>query len=106
MASDLISMAKVSLGPDIQMAELGKKNFPTEEAKMKEAAEQFEAVFLQQMVDSMWKSLPNEGLLSGSNEEALYRDMFNQALSEEMAKSQSFGIKDVILQEMEKSKAK
>jgi Rod binding domain-containing protein len=51
----------------------------------------------------MWSALPNGGLLSGSNEESLYRDMFNQAISEELAKSQPLGIKDVILKEMQKN---
>ena len=75
---------------------------PKEEAKIADAAEQFEALLVQQMFNSMWQAIPQEGLLSGSNEEALYRDMFNQALAESLSKNQSLGIKDVIMKEMKK----
>ena len=77
---------------------------PKEQAKIEDAAEQFEALLVQQMFNSMWQAVPQEGLLSGSNEEALYRDMFNQALAESLSKNQSLGIKDVIMKEMQGSK--
>jgi len=99
-------LSKTTLNLNSPMLSINSAN-PTfnenaDKAKMEEAAEQFEAVFLQQMINSMWNSVPNEGLLSGGNEEAFYRDMFNQALSEEIASSQSMGLKDMILKEMQK----
>ncbi len=73
----------------------------SEQAELETAATQFESLLLNQMIKSMWTTVPEEGLLSGSREEALYRDMFNQALSDDIAKSQSIGIKDVILRELD-----
>jgi Rod binding domain-containing protein len=66
------------------------------------AATDFEALLLQQMIQSMWKSVPSEGLLSGSSEEAMYRDMLSEQLAQELAKNQSMGLKDAVLGEMNK----
>jgi len=74
------------------------------DARMEEAAAQFEALLVQQMFGAMWQSIPKEGLLSGSREEALFRDLFHEALAEEASKSQSLGIKELILKEMKEQK--
>ena len=71
-------------------------------AQHEKAATDFEALLLQQMVQSMWKAVPSEGMLSGSNEEAMYRDMLSEQFSQELAKSQSLGLKEAVLGEMDK----
>ena len=73
-----------------------------EDKRIDEAAGQFEAMLLQQMFQAMWQTAPSSGMLSGSREEELFRDMFNQSLSEEVSKGQGIGIKDVIAREMRK----
>ncbi len=77
-----------------------------EDKKIEQAAAQFEALLVQQMFGSMWKtvSVGEGGLLTGSREEELYRDMFNQALAEKLSETQSIGIKEQILKEI-KSKS-
>lgn len=75
--------------------------------KIEKAATEFEALLLQQMLQSMWKSAPSEGMLTGSNEESLYRDMLSEQLAKEMAESQSLGLKDIVIREMtEKAEGK
>jgi len=64
------------------------------------AATEFEAMLLQEMLKSMWKNVPSEGMLSGSREEELYRDMLNEAMAANISENQSIGIKEVILREM------
>ncbi len=68
--------------------------------KIDRAAEQFESLLLSQMIKSMWATVPNEGMLSGSNEEAMYRDFLNDALAESIAKNQSIGVREVIARDM------
>jgi flagellar protein FlgJ len=67
-----------------------------------EAAKQFEALLVKQMLDSMWSTVPKGGIVSGSNEESLYRDMFNEALSNSISEGKGIGIKDVILKDFNK----
>ncbi len=64
------------------------------------AAEQFESMLVKQMMDSMWSTVPKEGLLSGSNEESMYRDMLNEAIANSIAQGKGIGVKDVILKDI------
>lgn len=66
------------------------------------AAQQFEALLVQQMLESMWNTVPNKGLLSGSNEEAMYRDLLNEALANSISEGKGLGIKDVIMKDFNK----
>lgn len=63
------------------------------------AAEDFEALLLQQMFKSMWS-----GTEETSNEESLYRDMLNQAIAADMAKGKGLGLKEMVVKELEKDK--
>ena len=71
-----------------------------ERKRIEEAATQFEALMLNQMIKSMWTSVSSEDSLFGSREEELYRDMLNQALADSIASSQSIGIKDIVVREL------
>ncbi len=64
------------------------------------AAEQFEALLVQEMLKSMWNSVPKGELISGSSEEQTYRDMFNEALANSIAEGRGIGIKEVILKDI------
>jgi len=72
---------------------------PTEPDKQKKAAEEFEGLLVQEMLKSMWQTVPKEGLLSGSREEEYYRDMLSESLGQEISKGQGIGIKSVIMKE-------
>ncbi len=67
-----------------------------------EVAKQFEAMLLKQMIDSMWSTVPKEGLLSGSHEEGMYRDMLNEALAKSISEGKGIGVKDIILKDINK----
>ena len=88
-------------GPAAEYAERSRQ-----EAEVKKAAIQFEAMLLQEMLKSMWSTVPKEGMLSGSREEAYYRDMFNEALAGSLAEGKGLGIKDVISKELDGAKEK
>ena len=64
------------------------------------AATQFEAMLVGQMVKSMWATVPQGGLISGSREEEMYRDMFTDALAENIADGPGLGIKQVVLDDI------
>jgi Rod binding domain-containing protein len=70
------------------------------------AARQFEALLLQQMMKSMWQTVPSSGLLSGGKEQEYYREMLVDSLATEIAKGQGLGIKDVIVRDIKKHEQK
>jgi Rod binding domain-containing protein len=76
---------------------------PTPDTKNPElAARQFEAMLVKQMIDSMWSTVPKKGVLTGSNEESMYRDMLNEALANSISEGKGMGVKDVILKDINK----
>lgn len=76
------------------------------EAEIDKAATDFEALLLNTMLQSMWNTVPQSGMLSGTREESLYRDMLNEQLAESMATHQSLGIKEMIARDMRKTEKK
>jgi Rod binding domain-containing protein len=65
------------------------------------AAQQFEALLVQKMLESMWDTIPKNGLM-GSNEEETYRGMLNEALANSISEGRGVGIKDVIMKDFTK----
>ena len=72
------------------------------EEDIEKAATDFEALMLSQMLKSMWKSVESSGLLSGSREESMYRDMLNDSLAKDISNGQGIGIKEVIVRDLKK----
>lgn len=69
------------------------------EAALKQAAEAFEAVFLRQMIGSMRQAKLAEDVF-GSAATEQFRDIADSNLADNMAKQGSFGIADLLLQQM------
>lgn len=78
---------------------LGPAKLPETKDPVK-AAEQFEALLTQEMLKSMWNTVPKGELISGSSEEQTYRDLLNEALANSIAEGQGIGIKEVILKDI------
>ena len=68
--------------------------------KAKEAARQFEALLLHQMLNSMSANVPKDSLISGGREDEFTRDMYNQALADSISKGHGIGIKDILEREL------
>jgi Rod binding domain-containing protein len=67
-------------------------------AKAKEAAQDFEAIFLSQMLATMSQELGGAGGVAGGDE--VYRDMFNKEVAKMISRSGGIGVADAVLQEM------
>ena len=92
---------KIRSGQATQVPEVPQAKLPvTKDAA--QAAQQFEALLIGEMLKSMWQTVPQGQLLSGSHEESLYRDMLNEAISNSIAEGRGMGIKDVIFKDMNK----
>lgn len=97
-------MTSIKIPPIAQRANdqaLNPKSIPLTQ-RPEEVAKQFEGLLLKQMIDSMWRTVPKEGLLSGSQEEDMYRDMLNEALATSISEGKGIGVKDIILKDINK----
>lgn len=66
--------------------------------RAKEAAVEFEAVFLSQMLATMTQELGGAGGVAGGGD--VYRDMFNKEVAKMISRSGGVGVADSILQEL------
>lgn len=66
----------------------------------RKAAEQFEAVYLAQMMAPMFETLPTDGAMGGGHAESVYRGMFVEEVSKEIAKQGGIGIADSVYREI------
>lgn len=66
-----------------------------------EVAEKFESLLLTQMFNAMQSTVERSGLLDGGSTEEMYREMLNQALSDEMARRGGLGLAEQIAKQVE-----
>lgn len=77
---------------------------PEKDKELKDACAGFEAIFMNEMLQSMRNTLPGDALFEDSNASDIYQSMQDQNLTENLSKSQnSFGIKDFLYQQLKNS---
>ena len=95
--------------PQIQKNRVEDRGFQTklaaamsgqDEGGLKEACQQFEAVFLNLMLQSMRATVPKSGLLGNDQGEEIFTSMLDQKLSENMAKAGGTGLADMLYRQL------
>ena len=72
-----------------------------ERAQIREAAEMFEAYFLQMMFREMRRTNFNEdGIIPRSNAEQIFTDMLDETMSDQAAAQGGFGLADMLYAQM------
>lgn len=61
-------------------------------AKIRESAQEFEAIFLETMLKSMRDSIQKSGLIDGGNAEQMYQSMLDSEYAKQMASQNMSGI--------------
>ena len=65
-------------------------------SKLYKVSQEFEAIFIKQMLNVMRKSVSKTGLLDGGMAEEIFEDMLYDEYAKKMAVTGSFGIADMI----------
>lgn len=71
-----------------------------EKAALRKAAEDFEAVFLGQMLQPMFSEIGQDPLLGGGPGEEIYRGMLVEELGKEFSRSGGIGLADQVYKEL------
>jgi len=71
-----------------------------ESEKLKEACQDFEAIFIKQMLDSMRKTINRNGLIQRNMGEDIFEDMLYDEYAKRMAKSGDFGIAELMYKQL------
>ncbi len=79
--------------------EIAKRN-----SEIRDASVQLEALLLKMMYDEMWKTVPKNKLFGEENNNAMdiYRDMYNDELTKQMAENGGIGLADFIYNQLTK----
>lgn len=90
---------------DLQRQYLNPEN--QDQKKLKKAAQEFEAIFVQQMLDAMDKTVDRkDSFLNGGSSEEYFRSMLNEEISKSMTTRQGgsgFGLAESIYRQMSKN---
>ncbi len=68
--------------------------------KLKEATQQFEAIFIAHMLKTMRDTIPEGGLFDRKLADDFYESMFDQEISIELAKRQNRGFADILFRQL------
>jgi len=71
-----------------------------EQAKLRDACQQFEAVFLAQLFQKMRDTVPEDPLLGDSRAKDIYYGMMDWELAQQIAREQSMGIAEMLFRQL------
>jgi Rod binding domain-containing protein len=77
-----------------------------EHQKLKKAAQEFEGVFIKQLLDVMDKTVERSGLLDGGSAEETFRGMLNDEIAKSISTrpgGSGFGLAEVIYRQMDQA---
>ncbi len=70
--------------------------------ELKKAAQGFEAIFINMLIKSMWKTIPESGLFEKNSATNIYEGIVQSALSGEIARSGGLGMAKMLYQQINK----
>ena len=98
--------AKFSIDENIQntsdnnaVSKYGKEK---EKKRLRQVSEDFEALMINQMLKEMRKTVDKSGLIDGGMAEQIFEDMLYDEYAKEFSKTKTFGLADIIYNQMEK----
>ena len=80
-------------------SQVGAANAP-ERQQVRAAAEEFEAVFLSQMLEPMFKGIETDGMFGGGSSEKIYQSVMLQEYGKALARTGGVGIADAVEREI------
>jgi len=86
-------------GPDGTPATRRSRYTPAETGELRKAAQSFEALFVQMMVQRMRDAQLDEGFFGQGAGSSVYEGMFESYLSDDLAQKSPLGIADMLLQQ-------
>ena len=71
---------------------------------IRDASIQLEAIMLKMLYTEMWKTVPKDQLFGDDNTMEIWRDMYNEELSKQIAQNGGVGLADLIFQQLTQKK--
>ena len=77
-------------------------NASSSEYEMKQATQDFEAIFLNMVIQAMWKTIPESGMFEKNSVTNIYEGIIKSALSDGLSKDGGIGIGKMLYQQLSK----
>ena len=100
MSNALIQQALPAVAPQVTVPKPSQTQSASQARKV---AEDFEAFFIAQTVESMFAGIQTDGPFGGGNGEQMFRSMLSQEYGKSMARGSSIGIADQVYREILKT---
>lgn len=68
--------------------------------QLKKTCQEFEALFTEQMLKTMWKTVPSGGLLPKSQAQKIWEDMYVEQIAKEISGGKGLGIADSLFRQL------
>lgn len=97
-----LSRAQASSGFAAARAEggIGGQSKIDKSSRLYKVSQEFEAIFIKQMLNVMRKSVNKTGLMDGGMAEEIFEDMLYDEYAQKMAETGSFGIANMIYKQL------
>ncbi len=92
----VINSAKIENSKNI----LKNENNHKSSHELKKATQNFEAIFINMLIKSMWKTIPESGLFEKNSATNIYEGIIHSALSEEIARSGGLGMAEMLYRQI------
>jgi len=86
--------------PPTQTAQQQPRLSQEQDAQLKKVAQQFESIFVNQMVEAMRRTVVKQGMVPESQAEKIYQSMLDQEYSSKVAESARLGLSEIIYQHL------
>ena len=95
--------ATSKLNKSTNSAVMTKEEVEKRDQEIKDASVQLEAILLKMMYNEMWKTVPKDTLFGDDNAMDIYRDMYHEELTTQIAEGGGIGLADFIYEQMTKT---
>ena len=82
----------------------GRKTPKLDEEKLKKTCRDFEAIFIHKLLKDMRATVPQSGLLDGGSQQELYRSMFDEEFSKNLAAKGGVGLGKILYRNLSRPK--
>lgn len=101
----IMDAAQLNLSQSQSMAQLNRVENSSrlsleDDKKLREACQDFEAILIKQMLDSMKKALPESNLINKNQGEKIFEDMLYQEYAENISREEPMGISDMMYRQL------
>ena len=95
--------ATSKLNKSTNSAVMTEEELAQRDKEIKDASVQLEAILLKMMYNEMWKTVPKDELFGDDNAMDIYRDMYHEELTTQIAEEGGIGLADFIYEQMTKT---